>query len=156
LSKVPFQADIRIVDGADALSVGPGFANVAGLTAKGGGTVHWTDISAMRSLEVRPGNASTGAIAGGAVGLFGGPPVAAVAAVGGAVTALAAGAKSLYAIGLASGGDILIEIGMWKSKKLEKTFAEQRGAQAQIQPAPSLNVKALTTKISARLRKNSE
>jgi hypothetical protein len=117
-----FQADIRVIGGGGALSLGPGFANDEGLAAKGGGRVHWSSVDAIRCIETRPGNASTGALAGGAIGMLGGPPVAAVAAIGGAMTALATGARHLYAIRLNTGADVLFEISAWKSKQMEKAF----------------------------------
>jgi hypothetical protein len=132
------QADIRIVEGAGILEPGSGYVNQDGFSAKAGGLLRWADISEMRKLDTRAGNAAAGALAAGGLGLIGGPPVAAMAAAGGALAATIAGAKELWAVRTAFGSDILIEIGAWRSRAMQSQFGslaskQSAGKVAQIQ-----------------------
>jgi hypothetical protein len=132
------QADIRIVEGAGILEPGSGFINQDGFSAKAGGLLIWADITELRKLDTRAGNAAAGALAAGGLGLIGGPPVAAMAAAGGAIAASIIGAKELWAIRTAFGSDLLIEIGAWSSGAMQVRFRsvaskQSAGRVAQIQ-----------------------
>jgi hypothetical protein len=119
----PFSADVRIVEGGGLLTKGLGFANADGLSAKGGGAVAWADVAALRKLDRRLGSASSGALVAGGLGLLGGPPVAAMAAAGGALVGAVGGAVEVYALQCRVGGDMLIEISAWRSAAMEKAHA---------------------------------
>jgi hypothetical protein len=124
----PFAADIRIVAGGDVLPIGVGYANASGLVGKSGGCVPWGEVAEIRHLDTKAGGLAAGAIAGGGVGLLGGPPLAAAGALVGAVASTVAGATHLYALRHASGADLLIEISMLKGSAFSKAFERGRGA----------------------------
>jgi hypothetical protein len=119
----PLAIEIRIIEGGGVLAVGPGFANADGFTAKTGGLLRWLDVELLRMVEKRPGNVTAGALAGGGVGLLGGPGVALAGAVGGAVVACLTGGRSLYAMRIMIGSDVLFETAGRDGKALERHFA---------------------------------
>jgi hypothetical protein len=119
-------ADIRIIQGSGILEPGPGHVNLDGIAARDGGRLSWADVAAVRCIERRAGNAAAGALAAGSVGLLGGPPIAAMAAAGGALVTSIGGARQLHVLRTSFGADILIEIGAWRASAIKTCFDQTR------------------------------
>jgi hypothetical protein len=126
----PFLCDIRIIEGSGFLPAGQGFVNETGFANKMGQSIVWSQINNLRRIEARSGSAASGALAAGTVGLLAGPPVAMMAALGGATLSVIGGARALYALQLDSGADMLFDIGLWQCSALEKRFRAAQNARA--------------------------
>jgi hypothetical protein len=114
-----FAAEVRIVSGTAGLAIGAAYANVDGISAKGGGIIPWHDVLECRAIEKRAGGAAAGMVAGGAIGLIGGPPGAVIGAGLGAFAGMVTGSVELFALRLQTGADILIEVPIRQSKQFQ-------------------------------------
>jgi hypothetical protein len=135
--KSGFSISIRIVNACSGLSAGEGFANAQGLMAKAGGIINWSEVVAARHLETRKGSLVGTAVVGGAIGMLGGPPGAAIGAAAGALLSLTASVDAIV-LRLGDGADLMIEVPTRHSKTIMKLSQN-------IQPAKS-RLRLLLTK----------